>query len=52
MSLLVCVALNKHSFDRVFDIELDCKLNFVGTKPMSGHMRKQETESEREREKE
>lgn len=49
--MLVCVAFNKQSFGHVFDMELACKLNFVGTKPMPGHMRKQETESERKREK-
>lgn len=32
-------------------MELDSKLNFVVTEPVFGHMRKQETETERKSEK-
>lgn len=46
----LCRSRQTQSFDHVFDMELDCKLNFVETEPMSGHTRKQETESERQRE--
>lgn len=43
----MCRAQQTRSFDHVFDMELDCKLNFVGLKPTSGHTWKQETQSER-----
>ena len=33
-------------------MELDSKLNLVGTEPVSGHMREQETGSERKGERE
>lgn len=47
----LCHTEQTQSFDHVCDMELDCKLNFVGTKSMSGHMRKQEIEWEKNREK-
>lgn len=47
----LCRSRQTQSFDHVFDMELDCKLNFAETEPMSGHTRKQETErGKRERE--
>lgn len=48
----LCHAYQTLSFDHVFDMELDCKLNFAGTEPIAGHTRKRDTECERKRKRE